>query len=109
MFGIGCRFEFLFCPGPDASLVHDSGNTVFPAANAVIGKIPMNFYRPVYSMAGRMQNTDFSLQGSIFTASTALWTIEPGMATGAGDVKKLANTAYRERLPVGRDELKFHF
>jgi hypothetical protein len=109
MFGIGRRFEFLFCPGPDASLVHDSGNTVFPAADTVIDKIPMDFHGSVYAVAGRMQNTDFSLQGPVFTASEALWTLEPGMATGAGDVEKLANTAYRERLPVGRDELKFHF
>jgi hypothetical protein len=89
--------------------MHDSGNTVFTAANTIIDKIPMDFYCPVYAMAGRMQNTDFGLQRSVFTASATLWTLEPGMATGAGDVKKLANTAYRERLPVGGDELKFHF
>jgi hypothetical protein len=89
--------------------MHDSGNTVFAAANTVIGEIPMDFYCPVYAMAGRMQNTDFGFQSSVFKASAALWTLAPGMATGTGDVKKLANTAYRERLPVGGNEFKFHF
>jgi hypothetical protein len=41
--GIGRRLEFLFGSRPDASFTHDSGNTVFPAPNAVIDKILMNF------------------------------------------------------------------
>jgi len=107
--GIGRCLEFLFCPRPETSLSHDSGHAVFAASNTVIDKIPMDFYGPVDAMAGRMQNKDLGFQSSVFTASTALWTLEPGMATGPGDVKELADTAYRERLSVGGDELKFHF
>jgi hypothetical protein len=51
MSGIGRRLEFLFGSRPNAGFTHDSGNTIFPAPDAVIDKIPMNSGCTVYTVA----------------------------------------------------------
>jgi hypothetical protein len=52
--GIGRCLEFLFGSRPYTGFTHDSGDTVFPAPNAVIDEILMNFRCPVYAVACSM-------------------------------------------------------
>jgi hypothetical protein len=87
MSGIGCCLEFLFGSRPYAGLTHDSGDTVFPAPNPVIDKILMNFRCPIYTVACSMQNTNLGLQNPVLSASATLWTLEPGMVSGSGDIE----------------------
>jgi hypothetical protein len=50
--GIGRGFEFLFDSRPNAGFPHYPGHTVFPAPNAVIDKVPMDFGSTVYTVVG---------------------------------------------------------
>jgi hypothetical protein len=85
--GIGRCLEFLFGSRPYASLTHDPGNTVFPAPNAVIDKVLMNFGCSVYAVACSMKNANLGLQNPVLTPSAALWTLEPSMVSGTGNVE----------------------
>jgi hypothetical protein len=79
--GIGRGFEFLFGSRPNAGFPHYPGHTVFPAPNAVIDKVPMDFGSTVYTVAGRMQHSDLCFQSTVLLAATAFGPFNPAMVS----------------------------